>query len=55
MNNDETVSEREIIYYLVDLIEAWMNGILKKQGITWVELPPALKMAKEYLGTEPQK
>lgn len=36
----------------VDLIERWMNGVFKDAlGIVWEEPPPALKRAKEILGT----
>jgi hypothetical protein len=45
-------SERKIILDLVDLVEAWMNGIFKSSGVTWTEPPPALKRAKEYLNSE---
>lgn len=47
------MTEREIIVQLVDLIEAWMNGIFKRVGIRWEEDPPALTMAKAYLNRHP--
>ncbi len=36
----------------VDLIEAWMNGVLKEIGFSWHEdgiFPPALVKAKDLL------
>ena len=45
MKNKEII----IIENLVNLIELWMNGILKNIGFTWITPPPAIVEAKKYL------
>ncbi len=39
----------ELIFDLVNLFEAWKNGILR-DIIKWEKEPPAIQRAKQYLG-----
>jgi len=33
----------------VELIEAWMNGIFRRNGITWIEVPTAVSMSRDAI------
>ena len=46
--------ERQVIIDLVELVDAWMNGVMKQRlGIIWAQPPPALQRARAYLDEEP--
>lgn len=39
----------EILEDIIDLFEAWKNGIFKDIGITWVNEPPAITKVRQLL------
>ena len=49
--NEETV---KVVVGLVELVDAWMKGIIKDRGITWQEGegPPAFEAGRAYLAKQ---
>jgi len=45
----------EILVNFVDLFEGWKQGIFKKQGINWIQEPPVVVLAREFITRQNKK